>query len=314
MAGYLYWTIDPSRHFEHVQVPTLATPKEVTPTISSAPASRAENLFEAKPDEHEKKVSTAFNVLVLGIDARGEENSRSDVIMVVHVIPSARKANIVSLPRDTKVSINGVGYTKINHAHLLGEQKGGNRGGTAEVLQVVSDFLEVPINYYVKTDFAGFEDFINTIGGVDVDVTQDIRLRMNNIQLLSGKQHLDGITALGLVRERWALPEGDFGRQSEQSQILKSMIKELLAPEHIVKTVALLPKLKKNMVDTNFEDSDTLSLVRMFKGMKEDDFQYAQIPGHAGYDNDPLVQMKLYYWIPDMVKVRAITEKMLKNN
>lgn len=309
-GGYLYWSSDPSRHFEYTQVPVLVKPdQKESSSLPLKPLSTQESLPQEKAlNEKEKK---SFNVLVLGIDSRDDEVSRSDVIMVVHVIPSERKANIISLPRDTRVNISGIGYTKINHAHILGELEGGNHGGTEKALEVVSNFLEVPINYYVKTNFKGFKNFIDTIGGVDIHIEKDIYLRPNKKQLLAGEQHIDGDMALSLVRERWAFTDGDFGRQTEQSKVLKSVIKELLAPEHIIETAAILPKVRADIIDTNFTDSDIVSLIRMFSGMTEDEFQYAQIPGQSGYDTDPIVQTRLYYWYPDMAKVKEISAKYL---
>ncbi|MEW9699944.1 LCP family protein [Paenibacillus sp. SI8] len=313
LGGYGYWSIDPKNHFEKINIPVLAvsaaTPNEIP--IVTSPSPSPPTSFSEQTHTESKDIK-AFNVLVIGIDARADEVSRSDVIMVVHVIPEQKKANIVSLPRDTRVHINGVGYTKLTHAHFIGETQGGNRGGTEELVQVVSDFLDVQINYFVKTNFVGFKNFIDTIGGVDVLVDQDIHLRQNKKDLSAGEQHIDGDMALSLVRERWAFPEGDFGRQKEQSKILKSVAQELLAPNHILETASQIPTLRKDIVDTNFTDSDVLSLLRLFKGMSQDEFQYAQIAGKRGYAMDPLVKSNLYYWIPDDVQVKGLSEKLLK--
>ncbi|MFD0697817.1 LCP family protein [Paenibacillus sp. GCM10027628] len=313
IGGYYYWSLEPKRHFEQNVTPVLVTPNSDTVPIPTLPVSTVDpSPTPSEQVDSERKNMKSFNVLILGIDARADEDSRTDVIMVVHVVPSEKKANIISLPRDTRVNISGVGYTKINHAHILGEAKNGNHGGTEESLQVVSNFLDVPINYYMKTNFVGFENFIDTIGGVDVLVENDIHLRHSDKDLLHGMQHIDGNIALSLVRERWAFPEGDFGRQKEQSKILKSVAKELLAPDHFVKTVSLLPNFRKDIVDTNFTDSDLLSLIRMFQGMSEDDFQYVQIPGQSGYAMDPLVNLRLYYWFPDTDKVKSLSNQYLK--
>lgn len=79
----------------------------------------------ASPAASDKKTSS-FNVVLIGTDTWGGEISRADTIMVVHVMPEQRKVNIVSVPRDTRVYVQNVGYTKINHAHIVGESKGGN--------------------------------------------------------------------------------------------------------------------------------------------------------------------------------------------
>lgn len=96
--------------------------------------------------------------------------------MVVHVMPEQRKVNIVSVPRDTRVYVQNVGYTKINHAHIVGESKGGNEQGTLTLIQAVSDFMNIPIHHYIKTNFSGVRDFIDSIGGIDMVIDQDVTI------------------------------------------------------------------------------------------------------------------------------------------
>ncbi|MFC5446817.1 LCP family protein [Paenibacillus aestuarii] len=318
-GSYLYYKYEPNHYFKRLEVPVLSTPSvAIQPSpLPMSPGTQDTNI-QVTPDATPKETSTqdkdikAFNVLILGLDARKEESSRSDVIMVMHVIPSAHKVNLISIPRDTRVNIEGVGYTKINHAHILGELKGGNEEGTKEAIQAVSNFLQVPMNYYVKTNFAGFENIIDAVGGVDVELEHNITLPDIDTTLSQGKQHINGKIALSLARERYSMPNGDFDRQAEQSQILKNVALKLLQPEHIGEIAALLPKVKKDIQDTNFQDNDLISLAWLFKGMTEDDFTYRQIPGASGYELDPLMQMRLYYWLPDMTAVKELRENFLE--
>lgn len=326
-GGYIYLKYEPNHHFKQMEVPVLSRPAvsmetalqpmEISPEKEAVKEQIQEQVKEqtnTQVTSTETKGMKSFNVLILGVDAREEEISRSDVMMVMHVIPSQRKVNLVSIPRDTRVMINGVGLTKINHAHILGESKGGNQEGTQAALQAASDFLQIPINYYMKTDFKGFEDFIDTIGGVDVEVGNDIILYDDNGGTLAkGVQHINGKLALRLARERYSRPNGDFGRQEEQSNILRSVAKEILKPEHIGEIANLIIKVKKDVLDTNFKDGDLISLAWLFKGITEEDFNYRQIPGNSGTEMDPLVGMNLYYWIPDMDEVRVLSNTFLKD-
>jgi LCP family protein required for cell wall assembly len=310
----VYWKYEPVHHFEQVDVPVLSRPS--VPIEEGVTVIQPKAAVEPTPQitqEIPTKPIKSFNVLLLGTDARGDENSRSDVVIVMHIIPGTRKINMISIPRDSRVYIEGVGYTKINHAHILGEMRGGNEEGTKEALQTVSNFLDVPINYYMKTNFKGFEDFIDTIGGVNVEVINDIYLLHSGVTLPQGKQHIDGKLALSLARERYAFANGDFDRQSEQTQLLKTVATEILRPEHIGEIAGLLTKVKKDMVDTNFQDNDIISLAWLFKGMTADDFTTKQVPGQSGYEMDPLVHSRLYYWIPDMVKVKEISATLFKD-
>jgi LCP family protein required for cell wall assembly len=305
---YAYWKLEPKRHFERASLPILAMPAKDS---TSAPQLFSEAVPVPSPltsPNSNEPTAKAFNVLLLGVDARNNEQSRSDVIIVVRVIPGERKINMVSVPRDTRVEINGIGWTKINHAHILGELEGGNTAGTKAAIKAVSNLMEIPINYYVKTNFQGFENFIDMVGGVDVHIESDMLLRASNVTLHKGNQHMDGNMALALVRERWAFADGDFGRQSEQAQILRNVAEELLKPEHIPQIAELLTKLKKDILDTNFSDSDLISLAWLFKGMKGEDFRYAQIPGHSAYEVDDVMKSRLYYWIPDTKQLKALEE------
>ncbi|WP_167348485.1 LCP family protein [Paenibacillus etheri] len=262
----------------------------------------------ASPSASDKKTSS-FNVVLIGTDTWGGEISRADTIMVVHVIPEQRKVNIVSVPRDTKVYVQNVGYTKINHAHIVGESKGGNEQGTLTLIQAVSDFMNIPIHHYIKTNFSGVRDFIDSIGGIDMVINQDVSITPE-ITIKKGEQHLDGVHALYLARARYSTPNGDFSRQEEQFNIVRAVANKLLSPEHLPDLAGLLLHEKKDIIDTSFSDSDLLSLAWLFKGIASEDFQYEQIPGNNSSGVDPLVGTKVYYWSADLKQVNSLKERL----
>lgn len=173
------------------------------------------------------KETLSFNIVLIGTDTWGGESSRADTIMVAHVMPDQRKVNIVSVPRDTRVYVEKVGYTKINHAHIVGELKGGNKQGTLTLIQAVSDFMNIPIHHYIKTNFSGVRDFIDTIGGVNMVIDQDVVITPE-ITIKKGEQHLDGEHALYLARARYSTPDGDFSRQREQFNIVRAVADQLI--------------------------------------------------------------------------------------
>lgn len=262
----------------------------------------------ASPAASDKKTSS-FNVVLIGTDTWGGEISRADTIMVVHVMPEQRKVNIVSVPRDTRVYVQNVGYTKINHAHIVGESKGGNEQGTLTLIQAVSDFMNIPIHHYIKTNFSGVRDFIDSIGGIDMVIDQDVTITPE-ITIKKGEQHLDGVHALYLARERYSTPNGDFSRQEEQFNIVRAVANKLLSPEHLPDLAGLLLHEKKDIIDTSFSDSDLLSLAWLFKGITSEDFQYEQIPGNNSFAPDPLVGTKVYYWSADLKQVNSLKERL----
>ncbi|TCS70810.1 LCP family protein [Effusibacillus lacus] len=295
-GGWMFWKLEPSHHFEQAKHPVLVQPSE-------------------PPDESKHQENkAAFNVLILGTDSRNEEFSRTDVIMVARVNPRDKTVNLLSIPRDLRVHIPDIGYTKINHAHILGEMRGGNREGTKAALQAVSDFLGISVNYYVKTDFQGFKNFIDTIGGVDVELPESVELPDLNTTVPAGRQHLNGEMALEVVRERYSRPNGEFGRQADQAQVLKAVAQKLLQPESLPKLPGLLEQVRQDIVDTNFSDSDLLSLAWLFKGMTGKQVNYMQIPGRGETLFDPLAGDRLYYWIADPEAVTSVRQNFHKNN
>lgn len=144
---FAYWKLLPGRQIEKVH------------PLNAKPSEAQEDLRQ------QERPKASFTVLILGVDARSNEASRTDVIMIANVNLADKTLNLVSIPRDTRINIPEVGYTKINHAHFLGNLNGGNRSGTEATIQAVSNFLKIPINYYIKINFDGFVHFIDTIEG-----------------------------------------------------------------------------------------------------------------------------------------------------
>jgi LCP family protein required for cell wall assembly len=313
-----YWRLNPENHFKQLDHPILAQP--MNRTFAEVPEQVPEQVSEQTPSSPTNQIDpSTFNVLILGIDARAEESSRTDIIMVAHVDPIAKTVNMVSIPRDTQVNLPGIGNTKINHAHFVGNEKGGNNAGTEASIQAVSDLLDVPINYYFKMNFEGFVHFVDSIGGVGVDLPKEVKLGQplkgrSTIMLPAGKQTLDGALTLNFVRERYSMPNGDFDRQSDQLMILKLIAEKLTQISYLPKLPSLLNQVKHDVIDTNFNDSDLISLAWLFKDLKGDQVQYFQLPGHSDYAIDPLVKLRLYYWVPNVKDLQDITNNYLKKS
>lgn len=291
-AAYLYRELEPERHFEGVRHPVIA------------PLPESE---ETRPEPAPKQQAEAFNVLILGIDARGNEDARTDVIMAAHVDPVAKKVNLISVPRDTRIEIPGIGYTKINHAHFLGSLQAGGDAGTDAAMRAVSRFLQAEMNYYIKTDFQGFIGLVDRIGGVDVDLPHPVA------EFAEGAHHLDGAAALKVVRERYSLPNGETGRQADQALVLRAMLQKMLAPDALRQLPELIAQVKAEVIETNFSDADLLSLAWLFQGMERSQLEYVQIPGKSGVAYDPLVQAELSYWLPDEAAVKEISAAYLQS-
>lgn len=313
---YIYFKLEPDKYFSRIQLPILAKPIAETTEVGelTAPGSLNKDIpvhseidlpefpseaeLEVPINNKEKKRAKksgpqSFNLLLLGIDAIEQEESRTDVIMLVHVNPEEDQISLVSIPRDTRVPLPGIGQTKINHAHILAELEGGNKAGTEATLQAVSNLCSCSIHYYFKTYFQGFERFIDTLGGLD------IQLDTSFLEFPAGKHHFDGKQALSFVRERDSLPDGDHGRQAHQAKIVKAIILKLLEPQNIVQLPALYSKVREDIIDTNLLDQEIASLAWLTLMIKGENIQHLQFPGEAAQAFDPVIQQDLYYWFPN---------------
>jgi len=240
------------------------------------------------------------NVLLLGSDARGNEASRSDTMILISADTKSKHVSIISIPRDTRVNLPGIGLTKITHANAMGEVNGGVHAGTLAAVQASSNLLGVTINDYVKLNFVGFQKIIDAIGGIDVTLPKAVG------SLNAGNQHLNGDMALELARNRHDLSDGDFGRQRDQFYILSSMGNKMLSLENVPKLPQLLNIIHADLMDTNLSDTQILALATDFKGVAKDNMKYFQLPGKGITAHDPLVGSDLYYYEPDKAGVKKV--------
>lgn len=167
----------------------------------------------------EQEMLDNVNVLVLGCDEReGESVARADVIIVATLRPGAKEASMFSLPRDTRVAIEGHGHDKINHAMSY--------GGIPLVQSSVENLLGIKIDHYVKVNFDGFINVIDALGGVNIEVPTRMYKPLEAIDLLPGYQTLDGADALAFVRWRGD-GTGDYGRIERQQQFITALTEKI---------------------------------------------------------------------------------------
>lgn len=154
-----------------------------------------------------------FSVLLLGVDEREDDRGRSDTMVVMTVNPADESTKMVSIPRDTYTEIVGRGTTdKINHAYAF--------GGIEMSMATVENLLDIPIDYVLQVNMEGFQDIVDAVGGVEVNNALAFD------EFPEGKIELDGEEALAFVRMRKQDPEGDFGRQNRQKQVIQGIMKK----------------------------------------------------------------------------------------
>lgn len=166
--------------------------------------------------------SGRMNVLLLGVDSRGEEKSRTDTMMIASWDPESNDVRLISLMRDIYATIPGYQSYKLNTAYYL--------GGAELTKQTVESMFDVPIHHYALIDFTSFETMVDIIApnGVEVEVEKDMSEKIG-VTLTQGVHQLNGKELLGYARFR-ADEEGDFGRVGRQQIVIEALGNELTNP------------------------------------------------------------------------------------
>lgn len=166
---------------------------------------------------------TPYYALALGSDAReGETASRSDTMILVRVDPIGGKITMLSIPRDTKVEIEGYGTQKINAAYAF--------GGVAGAVHAVHELTGAPISQAAVVRFDGVETLVDYLGGVTVNVPVAVNdPYYTGLVLPAGEQEMDGHTALLFSRVRHGFDLGDYQRQKDQRILIEAIMDEVLS-------------------------------------------------------------------------------------
>lgn len=245
--------------------------------------------------------STKLNVLVLGYDSSINGPPRADTIMLLSIDLESREIGLLSIPRDTRVSVPGHGMNRINASHAF--------GGIELTISTIEEFLDIPVDYYVETDFQGFARIIDTIGGVEIDIKEPLkyvdRAGGVNINLPAGKRVLNGKEALDYVRFRESI-KGDIGRVERQQQFLKAVINRVLSPDIIMKLPSIYSETKK-AVNTNIPIQDISPFMRVIKDMNISTIETVILPGEPKYINGAS------YWVVNEEETEILVNKLIRS-
>jgi LCP family protein required for cell wall assembly len=221
-----------------------------------------------------------FYILLLGTDDADEGVARCDTIILARIDPAHKAADLVSIPRDTRVNIPGYGYQKINSAYAWGMVEDDSNFNLAVeyAINAVSGLTGVTeIAGFAQVDFSGFKAVVDALGGVEVDVPVDIigDRDAGPVDVYAGRQRLDGEHAMVFVRSR-DFPIGDYQRQADQRIFLQALAKQILAaePMTIFSTVSSIC----DMTMTNLSVSDIAAIAQSMRGMQETDIYTYSIP------------------------------------
>lgn len=198
------------------------------------------HIVTARGEQLQGEAEDRVNFLFLGYGGAGHDGPYlTDTMMVASFRPSTKELALISIPRDLVVDIPGYGYRKINNVLSFGREQEYPGGGEALAVKVVSDLLNIPIQYYARLDFSGFEKVIDRVDGVEVNVVKPFTDYMyptldhgyQTIRFKSGTQTMNGDIALKYSRSRHGNNgEGsDFARAKRQQQIIMALRDKLLS-------------------------------------------------------------------------------------
>lgn len=264
--------------------------------------------------------ASRINIVFFGLRG-GEEDGCStctDTIMVLTVDPVTKTAGMLSIPRDMWVNIPGAGYGRINTAWAIGENAKLPGGGPQLAMQTVSQFIGVPIHYYVQVDFGTFVSFINLVGGIDVYVEERMVLDPegegpDHFVLKPGDyRHLTGKRALAYARcrhESQGCSGGDVGRAKRQQQVILAIRDKVLEPETFTNLISQAPQLYAEFssgIRTNLPLEDALRMAALAKDIHVEDIKQGVIDTTMAIPTDTTINgvpANVLRPVPDLIRI-----------
>lgn len=256
-----------------------------------------------------------INILLMGKGGPEQKDGPdlTDTIIVASIDPLADEAALLSIPRDFWVEQPGGGAnTKINQVYYNAKQRVFNsysyslresseaknraeQSGIDAMKTVVSETMGIPIHYYAMIDFAGFKKAIDTVGGVDINVTKEMAVQEHmwlagtgsyNLNVGAGQQHFDGVRALAFARSRKTSARGDFARADRQRAVIVALKEKVLSIGTLanpVKVNQLLGDFSGQLV-TDLSVNEMLRLYDLAKEISSDKIVSAGLDEFVGGD------------------------------
>ncbi|MEM6610784.1 MAG: LCP family protein [Cyanobacteria bacterium P01_C01_bin.72] len=245
--------------------------------------------LENKGIEYEKQ-DVGYHHLVNSFDGL------SDSMLLLRFDPDAEKVSVLSIPRDTRVYIEGYGVRKINHAN--------DYGGPALSASVASELLGgIEIDRYVRVNVQGVEKLIDALGGVTLNVPKDMKYNDFSqhlyIDLKKGVQHLDGDKAMQFLRYRYD-GLGDISRVQRQQMLMRATVEQTLKPATVIKVPKLLSVIQSHL-DTNLTVKELMALSNFASKTDRSGVKMMMLPGDFNSGDE-----KVSYWLPDHRKINRL--------
>lgn len=210
------------------------------------------------------KATEPLNILLLGVDQRGNDKGRSDALVLLSLDPKKDSMQLVSIPRDTRAMIAGKGIEdKINHAYAY--------GGADMAVATVEGFLDIDLDYYVRMNMEGLEELVDQLGTIEVD--NEVEWDDGKYNFTKGPVALDGDKTMHYVRMRKQDPAGDFGRTERQRKVIEGIIDQGATIGSVNKINGMIDVLGNNMA-TNMDFNDMKDLLFGYKNVRKNVVSY----------------------------------------
>lgn len=235
------------------------------------------------------RINVVFFGLRGGDIANGDCPQCTDTIILLTIDPATKTAGMISIPRDMWVNIPGFGYSRINTAWTSGEAAKLPGGGPGLAMKTVSQFMGVPVQYYIQVNFDTFVSFIDQIGGIDIYSDEKLVLdptgtgKDHKVITCCGMRHLRGNIALAYARcrdESQGCTDGDVGRAKRQQKVILAVREKVFSPEYFPKLMASAPELYNIFsagIRTNISLDDAIKLAVLAKDISPENIKQGVI-------------------------------------
>lgn len=280
----------------------------VANTGGAAPTLLTKNINELNTQMVSKDGDTRINIVIAGIGGKGHKGgSLTDSLQVLSIDPFNNKAAVASLPRDFYLTLNNKTSAKLNTVYQTGDAQGGKGG--ALLKDEIGKILDLKIHYFINIDFAGFEQLIDSLGGVTINVDKAINDPFYPDEALegyapfhinAGKQLMNGKTALKYARSRKTT--SDFDRSRRQQQLIVAVKDKALSLGVLAKPAKIseIVKIIGSHIKTDIQLNEMQELAKRYKEIQSDNIESKVIDNSK---NGPLIdssQFGSYGLIPKL--------------
>lgn len=237
--------------------------------------------------DHEQSAGR-YNFLIVGLD---KVSNSTDIMMVVSYDVKNGKINVIQIPRDTYFHTDGVSVTKINSYYSIFLRRAKNDGvddpegrALSNLAALIEHNFGIRLNYCAVVGVQGFVEIIDAVGGVWLDVPNDMRYddpyQDLHINIKKGYQHLDGEHAMQFVRYRKGYIEQDLGRQDALKNFMAALMSQLKS-NLTVSAVSDIVKAVMEHMYTNIGFADFVYFAKQALSVDLNNIMMATLPGES---------------------------------